>query len=274
MDPTFLNRAAPPGSMRYLAALYAPERAREWVYAVYLVETEIRESAISASHDVAHTRLRWWREEIERLNQGRPQHPATRLLAHGPRQPDWTQLQQLLFAADIELSRMTFDTERELQAYLERSGGVVQQLIAQVIREDELPDTLRAHARGLGALARHAEVLRDLRREAHAGRIYLPLDQLEAAKIPHTELGSEQASAPLREIVAAQARRSLDQLQQHERALNGADRASLRPVLVFAALHARLLQRLARGEYSPKPPLELGPMERIWLAWRAAVRAR
>lgn len=274
MDPTFVNRAAPPGSMRHLAAMYAPEAAREYVVAVYLIETEIRESAISASHDVAHTRLRWWREEIERLNQGRPQHPATRLLAEVPRQPDWTQLQQLLFAADIELSRMTFDTTDELQAYLERSGGIVQQLIAEVTQPDPLADSLRAHARRLGAIVRHAEVLRDLRREAHAGRIYVPLDQLEAAKIPHSALGADQASPALRKIVAAQAKQSLDELQQHERGLNATDRASLRPVLVFAALHAKLLQRLARGEYSPQPPLELGAMERIWLAWRAALRAR
>lgn len=273
MDPSLSNRAAPPGSMRYFAALYAPENARDYVYAMYAIEAEVRDSA-AANHDVAHTRLRWWREEIERLSQGRPQHPASKIVlaAHG--RPDWSSMQQLLLAAEVELSRMTFDSERELNAYLERSGGVIHALIAQLTNADALTTAEQAHARRFGAIARHAEVLRDLRTEARNGHIYLPLQALDAAKVAHNELSAETASPALRAVVASEARRSLDEFKQRHAALSRAERMRLRPVLVFAALCARLLQRLANGKYSPQPPLELGAFERAWLAWRTAVRAR
>ncbi len=67
--------------MRYFSLLYAPEDKRDIVLALYAIETEIRESAKSASHDVAHTRLTWWRAETDRLINGNPQHPATRILS-------------------------------------------------------------------------------------------------------------------------------------------------------------------------------------------------
>src|SRR5262249_7775796 len=80
IDESFLNRAAPPGSMRYFSLLYAPDDRRDAIAALYVIDAEIRESARSASHDVAHTRLQWWRAEVDRLVNGAPQHPATRVL--------------------------------------------------------------------------------------------------------------------------------------------------------------------------------------------------
>ena len=74
LDDSLVNRAAPPGSMRYFSLLYAPEERREQVCALYVIDAEIRESAQSVNHDVAHTRLQWWRGEIDRLV--RPQETA------------------------------------------------------------------------------------------------------------------------------------------------------------------------------------------------------
>ena len=274
MDPTLLNRTAPPGSLRYFAALSAPEASREQVYALSAIESEVRDSADSANHDVAHTRLRWWREEIQRIEQGRPQHPASQLIARAATKPDASVLQQMMFAAEIELSRMTFDSERELNAYLERSGGALQEAIAQVTSPTGLSEPVRTHARRFGAIARHAEVLRTLRHEARSGRIYLPLQQLAEAKVQHAELSADEITPALRALIATEAQRSLSEYRQRSGELTRSERAQLRAVLVFAALHAKLLERLARGEYSGKPALELGGFQRTWIAWRTALTAR
>ena len=65
LDDSLVNSAAPPGSMRYFSLLYAPDDRRDQVLALYVIDAEIRESAQSVNHDVAHTRLQWWRAEIE-----------------------------------------------------------------------------------------------------------------------------------------------------------------------------------------------------------------
>ena len=58
LDDSLVNRAAPPGSMRYFSLLYAPENRREQLLALYVIDAEMRESAQTVNHDVAHTRLR------------------------------------------------------------------------------------------------------------------------------------------------------------------------------------------------------------------------
>lgn len=79
LDSTLLNRAVPPGSMRYYAWLYTPEIPRDVIAALFLIENELHDTA-RAPHEVAHIRLQWWREEIDRLIAGKAQHPATRVL--------------------------------------------------------------------------------------------------------------------------------------------------------------------------------------------------
>src|SRR3989337_1986848 len=110
IDDSLINRAAPPGSMRYFSLLYTPEDRRDAVLALYVIESEIRESSRIASHDVAHTRLQWWRGETDRLVNGNPQHPATRVLCDrglGDRGV-FNKLHEVLVAADMDLARMTF----------------------------------------------------------------------------------------------------------------------------------------------------------------------
>ena len=72
LDASYVNQAAPPGSLRYFALLYVPADRREMLAALYVIDKEIRDSANNPSHDVAHTRLQWWRGEIDRLVNGVP----------------------------------------------------------------------------------------------------------------------------------------------------------------------------------------------------------
>jgi 15-cis-phytoene synthase len=273
LDDSLLNRAAPPGSMRYFSLLYAPGELRDTVAALYVVEAEIRESALSPSHDVAHTRLQWWRAEIDRLVNGAPQHPATRMLSErqsGDRTA-FAKLHELLVAADMDLARMTYQNERELRAYCSRSGGAVQELIAaQLTSPAALTDDVRATAHRLGIGVRAVEILRDLRRDAHDGRIYLPLDALEQHGVAPASLSAHEASGNLRKALTAFVERIRTDLD-----VPGAHGAALRPSIVLAALHRRLLDRIAACNYDvASQRMELGPMEKPWVAWRAARKAR
>ena len=150
--------------------------------ALYVIDAEIRESSRSASHDVAHTRLTWWRAETDRLVNGNPQHPATRLLCdHAQANGRCSaKLHEVLAAADMDLARMTFTNQQELRAYCSRSGGAIHELVAaQLAAPDALDESARAAANKLGVGIRLAEMLRDLRQDAYDGNVYLPLDLLD-----------------------------------------------------------------------------------------------
>jgi phytoene synthase len=272
LDDSHVNRAAPPGSMRYFSLLYAPADRRDQLLALYVIDAEIRESAQSANHDVAHTRLQWWRAEIDRLVNGSPQHPATRLLNEGSvERAAFAKLHEIMVAADMDLVRMTYSNMRELRAYSSRSGGAIQELMAaQLVAPAPLDEAARATANRIGIGVRQSEMLRDLRQDSYAGRVYLPQDLLTEHKVSLEDLRARevapQVKAALREFKNA----VQEELQSALKSVS----TPLRPPAVLAALHVRLLQRIAACDYNvAQSRIELGPIEKPWVAWKAARRS-
>lgn len=270
LDDSLVNRAAPPGSMRYFSLLYAPEDRREQVCALYVIDAEIRESAQSANHDVAHTRLQWWRGEIDRLINGNPQHPATRLLheAHAVESASYSKLHELLAAADMDLVRLTYSNVRELRAYSSRSGGAIQELMAaQLLAPSPLDEANRATANRIGIGVRQSEMLRDLRQDARDGRIYLPQDRLTAHNVTLEDLRSREVAPRLK----AALREFRDAVQEDLQSALVAVSAPLRPLAVLGALHRRLLKLIAAHDFDVATSrIDLGPIEKPWIAWRTA----
>lgn len=276
LDDTQINRAAPPGSMRYFALLYTPPEKRDAVTALFVIDAEIRESAQSASHDVAHTRLQWWRQEIDRLVNDNAQHPATRVLAGATTERRrFAKLHELLVAADMDLARMTYVNAAELRAYCARSGGAVAELIAAQIADPQLlDDATSAAANKLGASIRAAEIVRDARQDAHDGRLYVPLDDLEKRQAKHEDFRARELDAPARAALGDVAQRAIADFDGALASIPPATRAYLRPLYVLAELHRGLLQQIDRIDYQVGAQrIDLGPIRKPWLAWRAARRA-
>ncbi len=273
LDDSQINRAAPPGSMRYFALLYTPQPLRAAVTALYVIDAEIRESAQNPNHDVAHTRLQWWRQEIDRLVNANPQHPATRTLHALPgfERKDFSRLHELLAAADMDLARMTYLNLRELRAYCSRSGGTIQEMIAMLLLPAAPEEPVRTAANRIGIGVRQTEILRDVRQDAYDGRLYLPLDELQKDAVGIEELRSKELNSKTRAVLARFHHAIAPDLDAEITAFDRDLRAYLRPLLVMAALHRRLLERIARSNYAVATQrIELGPVEKPWLAWRAA----
>src|SRR5262252_8120920 len=75
---------------RYLSALFAPERARRHLLALYAFNYEVAKTAESVTQPVAgQIRLQWWRDRIADIyHRAESDHPLTRELgitvaAHG-----------------------------------------------------------------------------------------------------------------------------------------------------------------------------------------------
>jgi phytoene synthase len=269
LDDSIVNRAAPPGSMRYFSLLYAPEERRDQLLALYVVDAEIRESAQSANHDVAHTRLQWWRGEIDRLMNGSPQHPATRLLNDSTvDRSAFAKLHETIAAADMDLARMTYSNMRELRAYSSRSGGAIQELMAaQLVAPAPLDEAVRATANRIGVGVRQSEMLRDLRQDACDGRVYLPQDRLTGRNVSLEDLRAREVAPHVKAVL----REFKDAVQEELQSAIRSATAQLRPLGVLAALHRKLLDRIAARDYEVATSrIELGPIEKPWVAWRTA----
>lgn len=278
LDASLVNQTVPPGSMRYYALLYAPEEKRDLLVALHLLEDELATTGRSTHHDVAHTRLKWWHDELDRLVQGKPAHPATRALAAARSMPgaELPKLKGLIDAAAIDLARVTFADEGELAGYFDRAGGAVAELAARwlLAPNETSPATAEAAVR-LGALIRRVEALRNLRSNAVAGRVQLALATLDTMNIEVSDLTRTPWSPAVKSLLQSM-RASLNaDLKEAAAAIDRQDRPALRPLLVAAGLHARLLERIdaqITADASVWP--ELGPFEKLIASWRAARSAR
>jgi phytoene synthase len=218
--------------------------------------------------------LTWWRAETDRLINGNPQHPATRILherASGDRSV-FSKLHEVLAAADMDLARMTFSNQQELRAYCSRSGGAIQELIAALlVQPGALDETTRAAANKLGVGIRMTELVRDLRQDAYDGNVYLPLDLLDKHELKTEHLRAREVDPKLKDALRSFHDSARAELELPPR---GAQTEALRPVFVLAALSRKLLDHIGARNYDvASQRIELGPLQKPWTAWRAARRA-
>jgi len=280
-----------PNSARYFAQLYSTESQRSILDALFGIEREVSESLRPGlDHQVAHSRLQWWREECERAADQRPVHPLTKTLVGALKEPlsrspaALAGLTGLVDVAVWDLAGATFETRRELSAYCERwAAAVIETLVAGVAPSEpspplsaqaELRPELRtANWRALGAAMREMEMLTNVVGEAHFGRLRVPLDELDNLKVDPGAL----ARPPLPEAVVALLRARHQLLrEQIVRTLSELDREQqplLRGLLVWAALIWRSSQRAERELPDRLRPGRFDAVADAWFAWRIARRA-
>jgi len=273
-DP--LQQGTPPGSLRHFAVIYAAERARPLLMALYAYEAAIAETVQASSHEVAHTRLHWWRGEIDRLLGGHPQHPVTRALEPlrefaGER---LSLLHEPLVAADIDLAQLALENARQLEAYCFRASGSLQTLAAHASSGDaSLSEGELDFARRLGSAVRRTELLRDLRRHLASGRLPLPLDALKHAGIDPQSVHPDTMTPAFGAVLLAMRDELRRELRQLPDALDRTSRTRQRHGLVLAALHARLLARIEPIGDLGRTRAEVPGWAKLWTAWRTALRA-
>jgi phytoene synthase len=271
-----LRRGLPPGSRRHLAVLFAGSPARDALVALYAFEAELRRIVDSESHEAAHARLQWWRAELDRLAGGRATHPIAQALqaSNAGWRPQAQLLHESLVAADLDLARFTYHEWTEVEAYCFRSGGAVQILIATVLAGGRALSSQECEfARRLGSSVRQVEMLEALQSDLRRGRIYAPLDSLRRFGIEPAELGREDAGPACRKFEDEWRARVREDLLGLPALLGSpAERSSQRHGLVLASLYARRLERPTGAARPRSRRLDLEPLDRLWTAWRTAVR--
>ncbi len=258
-----------------------PIRALAWLYcaaerpvlaALCGIEREIGASLKPGlDHQIAHTRLAWWREECARCAQGQPVHPLTReLTACFAAEPGaLAGLTGFIDTAAWDLAAATFDTRRELTAYCERwSAALVEPLACHAV-----PQLPPERVRVLGRSLRELELLIALVPEARAGRLRLPLDELAGAHADPEGLAYAPWPAGLVQLVRARYAELRAALATSVAALAPDCQAPLRGLLVWAAIGAHAAARAQRDLPRAAAARDHHAPLDGWRAWRAARHA-
>jgi 15-cis-phytoene synthase len=269
-------------SARDFALLYSPPSQHVVLEALFGIEREVFESIRPGiDHQVAHSRLQWWREECARTLEGRPLHPLTRTLVEALRSEPSSRLESssapetalpalrglagFVDVATWDLASATFETRRELTAYCERWASAMIEPLAGV--------GSASIWRTIGATIREIELLSDLAREAHYGRLRFPLDELDRTKASLGTLAKPPWPAALAEILRARQRALRNEISAALSRLGGEPQPMLRGLLVWVALAWRSSSRAERALPDRLRPGRFDALSDAWFAWRVARKA-
>jgi len=270
LDATYRARAIPAGSVRHLSWVFAAAAARPPLLGVYALQAEW--SALSDARTepgAAQIKLGWWQEEMRRLTEAAPVHPISLYLMAlpGAAPGHFAPLVDAIEAAAVEASGVPLERAADLEPHASRLRANPLRVAAALsaAATGPLADAANGSNESICALGLAdylARSLEDYRREARAGRVVFPVDELLAAGIDNAALAADEANPRLHAYLAAVRRRAADHYQRAAQVLPQGQRRTQRHLLVLAALGAAQLQ--------PHPPHAL---KKLYLAWDAARRA-
>lgn len=262
----FPNPATPPGSSVYYAVRFEEPERRDRLAALFGWRQQVRDILVRVPDPgVARAKLRWWREELERLRVGSPNHPLTQRLAPAverlglPIKP----LLEMTLAVESELGGNPGRDFEALARSAELDLGALFELLVRA-GGNPAPECI-ARARRLGAYASLVGGIRDSGLSIRHGRLgFASADLLDELKVRPQDLAMPAARAHLPLVLAELAGR-LPALRGDESQLTDLPAA----VRIQVRLADRLLAKMARlGFQVADRRVELVPIVKLWHAWR------
>ena len=137
---------------------------------------------------LASTKLAWWRQEVQRIADGNPQHPvglALKKVAPGISLPT-EQLLEIIDGMEMDLQQSRYLDWKGLSLYCYRVASVVGLLAAEIFGYTDRQTQKYAH--DLGMAFQLTNIIRDIGGDARRGRIYIPMDELKQFNVPAADI--------------------------------------------------------------------------------------
>lgn len=274
-DDYCADKAAPPGSDVYYSVLFlAPERRRATI-ALEAVRRELEDAVRDASDPaVVQSKLQWWRQELARLFEGRPEHPAAKaLLPHLARYDiGAVHLGELLAGVEADAMQNRYLDWPNLRRHGDQVAGVAGRLMARIAGQTHAR-TLE-FARLMALTEQLVHFIRNLGEDVRHNRVYIPVDELQRFNVPAADLFNRRYAEGFKPLMAFQAERARATYKEALAALPAEDRRAQRSALIRGVLAMHLLDEVeADGFQVLTQRTDLTPLRKLWLAWKTQIRA-
>ena len=268
------NKAASSGSSFYYSFLFLPPNRRRAIMAFYAFCREVDDVVDECSDpQLAATKLAWWREELDRLYAGQPQHPVTQALKtvlmefNLPQE----QLLEIIDGMEMDLQQTRYPDFKALSLYCYRVASVVGLLAAEIFGYTDRQTQKYAH--DLGMAFQLTNISRDVGEDARRGRVYLPIDELKRFDVPLSDILDSRYTENFRQLMEFQIERAEQYYVQAMAQLPSVDRKSQRPGLVMAAIYRTVLEEIKRDNCRVLTHrTSLTPLRKLWIAWRTWIK--
>jgi len=258
------------GSSFFYAFLFLPEDQRRAIMALYAFCREVDDIADEIKEqEIALPKLVFWREELSRAFDGKPQHPVGRELNWARQHFSINEelLVEIIDGMLMDVMRKPILKSSDLSLYTYRVAGVVGLLSIEIFGYKNRKS--RDFATSLGEALQLTNILRDVAEDARIGRIYLPQEDRVRYRISDQAFKDGVVDESMQQLLREYADKAEAAYQQAFASLPDEDRESLRPSLLMATIYHAYLKELREVDYDVwQHPVHILPLRKIWIAWR------
>ena len=229
------------------AFIFLKKEKREALTALYAYCREVDDIADEClDHEIASKKLNWWREEVERLFKGAPQHPVSKalhpFLSHFNLSKNY--FIEIIDGMEMDVKFNRYESFEQLELYCYRVASCVGILSAHIFGFKN-KDTL-TFAKNLGIALQLTNIIRDLGEDARRGRIYIPLDELKKLGVSEEEIISLKNSEKIKILVQYQSDRANKFYDLASKTLPIEDKKSQKISLVMGNIYYVLLKEIVK----------------------------
>ncbi|WP_071058891.1 squalene/phytoene synthase family protein [Pelistega sp. MC2] len=262
------------GSSAYYAYLFLAQDTQKDIKLLHAFFHEISNVLyISTESSVARLKLSWWKNEIEQLFHGKPEHPISQALVATIKKYDLKKqyFDYIVESVEMDLSHNRYLDWTSLKNFCTMQSGAFACLITQVLAPTN-EQNIR-FAQKLGVAIHFTHLLRGLGQDATQGRIYIPMDFLREHQIKAADILNAKYSDEFRVFMQAQGNYARQLFKEALPYLAPESRQALRPCLIKANLCLKLLKALEKDQWrvldkgiSLSPVSKLLTASKVWLS--------
>jgi phytoene synthase len=266
------NKVAAEGTTLYYSLLFVTADTRRAITALRALGEELRELSDRCSDvNVGRSRLAWWHEELARLLDGAPRHPATSALGRvlQPGGPGDAHLHALLDGAARRLQAGGYASRSQMEEILALAEGALGALTAVLCTQGSEQDV--AFGRNLFTALGHAWIARTPKRHGWRSFTYLPGDELARGGVTREDLAARQTGSALKAVVKTQLEHARSRIRDALSRLPESRRGEHLATVTEARMELAILDAVERSGYRVlERPAMISPLRKLWIAWRTA----
>ncbi len=219
------------------------------------------------SHELKYEKLRKWRIELEKALNGNSGYPLFNKLSatinkfNIPIQPFY----ELLKGMEMDLQRNRYLTFEDLQLYCYRVASTVGLMCIEIFGYKH--ESTRDFAINLGIALQLTNILRDIKKDAEAGRIYLPKEDLKRFNYSEADLLNLTYNDNFTQMMKYEVNRAKNYFNKATESLNLDDKGKMYAARAMQHIYSRILEKIVDADYDVyNNEVKASKLEKIWIS--------
>jgi phytoene synthase len=219
------------------------------------------------SHDIRYENLHKWRLELEKALYGNSDYSLLNKLAatirkfNIPIDPFY----ELLKGMEMDLQKNRYLTFDDLQLYCYRVASTVGLMCIEIFGYKH--ESTREFAVNLGIALQLTNILRDIKKDAEAGRIYLPEEDMKRFNYSERDLLNLTYNKNFRTMMRYEVNRAKYYFEEATNNLNLDDKGKMFAARAMQHIYTRILDKIVDADYDVyNNDCRASRLEKIWIS--------